>query len=414
MRRSFLLALLAFAVACLFMAATPAMAVHKGAGGVLTCGFCHTMHSSQGDDTSIGGTDGSLVLLRGGVTDRGDIHLLCLQCHSEEGDNADFDDPNSDTPPKVHFETTGGVGAGTGSNSDPFDFKGIGAGGDFGATFSYDGTTFTLNPDGDDANDGYTLGHGHSLGATIEPPGAATGDAGTIDLSCTSCHDPHGVDGASTATVNRYRYLRVQVVGGGGGTALDDDSTTLTDESYLGEIAGDFTGTGAGGVNHFWPVYDGTTNNIYRVSSLTSQSAGISGWCSQCHDKWHEEETTGNESSNDWKRHPVANELVDASTGSGAGVDIVRWAHYNERAGVSNAPYTNTTGTKLPAAQTDDGDDYFADTSADAVFCLSCHYAHGGPNFDNLRWDYTSTVSFGEQTGNSIESNEGCQQCHNR
>ena len=48
------------------------------------------------------------------------------------------------------------------------------------------------------------------------------------------------------------------------------------------------------------------------------------------------------------------------------------------------------------------------------VFCLSCHFAHGGPHYDALRWDYTSAVSSGSQFGNPIPSNKGCQLCHNR
>jgi hypothetical protein len=416
MRRSFLLALLAFAVACLFMAATPAMAVHKGAGGVLTCGLCHTMHSSQGNDTSIGGATGSLILLRGGVSGRGDIHLLCLQCHSDKGINSDFVDPLSSSAPKVHIQDTGDAGAGTGSTSDPFDLKIIGAGGDFSATFTYDGSTVSLQS-GDEAADGYSLGYGHSLGANAVPPGAASGDDSNVAISCTSCHDPHGVDGASSSTVNRFRYLRKLVVGGGGGTTLDDDSVTLTDTSYVGEIGLTFRGTNAGLVNHIWPIFDGTTQNVYNVSDLTVATSGMSSWCAQCHDKWHEEETIANESTNDWKRHPVANELVDSSTGSGAGIEIVDWGHYS-LSGDSRAPHTSgTTGTLLPAAQVSGAGSsvtYYADDDGDAVFCLSCHFAHGGPFFDALRWDYASSVSFGSQTGNSIASNQGCQQCHNR
>jgi hypothetical protein len=418
MKRSFLLALVAFAVACVFMAATPAMAVHKGAGGVLTCGLCHTMHSSQGDDTSIGTSTGSLILLRGAVTSRANIHLLCLQCHSDRGINSDFDDSNSSTAPKVHLQDTGAAGAGLAvSASDPFDLKDIGAGGDFSATFSYDGSGIDLK-DGDDADDLFTLGRGHSLGATVAVPGAASGDTATIDLSCTSCHDPHGVNGTTTTTVNQYRYLRVLAVGGGGGTALDDNPITLTDTSYVGEIGATFFGTNAEQVNHIWPVFDGTSQNVYKVvMDSTGTDSGISGWCSQCHDKWHEDVTGGNVSGDDWKRHPVANAFVDASTQSGAGVDIVRWAHYDERTDLSNAPYTNTTGTKLPAAQVatkGTSTTYYADDEGDAVFCLSCHFAHGGPWFDALRWNYTSSVSFGKQSGNAVASNQGCQQCHNR
>ena len=49
MKRLILTTLLAFAfgIGLSLLVATPSMAVHKGAGP-LTCGACHTMHSSQG------------------------------------------------------------------------------------------------------------------------------------------------------------------------------------------------------------------------------------------------------------------------------------------------------------------------------------------------------------------------------
>lgn len=52
--------------------------------------------------------------------------------------------------------------------------------------------------------------------------------------------------------------------------------------------------------------------------------------------------------------------------------------------------------------------------SGGGVFCLTCHFAHGGPYYDALRWGYIASVSAGDQTGNVVPSNKGCQLCHNR
>jgi hypothetical protein len=390
------------------------MAVHKGAGD-LRCGACHTMHSSQGNDTSIGTATGSLILLRGGVESRAEVHNLCLDCHSDAGSQDTVVFSESSTAPKVHFNTNGG--AGVGSASDPFDFKDIGAAGDFGGVFSYDGSSINLSSGDTSAN--YSLGAGHSLGATnVVPPGAA--EAAIDFLSCTNCHDPHGTT-ATGGGINIYRNLKQAPTGGGGGTATDSDVMgTGNPTSPWGTVSGatpDFTGTNAGAENHYWPIFDGTSQNVYPAGPAGFVDVGVSGFCAQCHDNWHEDSSgVTNEAGSDWRRHPVHNQLVDATPTSGVGVTIVDWGHYNERTD-SNAPYTNTSGTKLPAAHTLDASGettYYADDTDDEVMCETCHWAHGGPWPDALRWNYTSSVSAGGQSGNQLASNVGCQQCHNR
>jgi hypothetical protein len=411
MRRSFLLALLAFAVACIFMAATPAMAVHKGADD-LRCGACHTMHSSQGNNTAIGGATGSLILLRGGVDSRANIHLLCLDCHSDEGSQDTTVFTESSTAPKVHFDADAGDGPGDNS-AEPFDFTKLGAAGDFGEVFTYDGSGVTLGT-GDESDD-YSLGHGHSLGATgTTPPGAA--ESAVITLSCTNCHDSHGT-ATTTSAINAYRNLKTQPVGGGGGTSTDTDgSVTLFVTTPWGGASAtdDFKATNSDTDSHYWPIYNGTTSNVYSAGS-DDLNGGMSGWCAQCHDNWHEDQVATNSASSDWRRHPVHNQIVDTNSASGVGVVIINWTHYKGD-GVSTAQALNSAdGTKLPASQgsADEGQ-YYADDTDDMVFCLSCHFAHGGPYYDALRWNYTSSVDSTGQGGRRIASNVGCQQCHNR
>jgi hypothetical protein len=369
------------------------------------------MHSSQGNATAIGGATGSLILLRGGVGSRAEIHNLCLDCHSDQGSQKSTSFSESSTPPKVHFD--GKSGGGPTGLSDPANFKLLGAGGDFSEVFTYTGVgTFTLGTG--DTSTNYSLGHGHSVGATsVVPPGADSDT--TMNFSCTNCHDPHGVDSTGNG-INVYRNLKQSPVGGGGGTNSDSTGTvTLLISTPWGAAStgDDFTGNNAGTTNHYWPIFDGTSSNVYSSGTDGSATAGISGWCAQCHDNWHEDAIATETSGSDWRRHPVHNAIVDGDSISGVGVVVVNWTHYTERAD-SNAPYTNTAGTKLPAAQTASDTVYYADDTHDKVFCLSCHYAHGGPNYDALRWSYTSSVDDTGQGGNTIASNVGCQQCHNR
>ena len=143
MKRLILTTLLAFAfgIGLALLTAAPSMAVHKGSGD-LTCGACHTMHSSQGGtsapsmgDGSGGATgSGSFILLRTSVTDRSQLHNFCLQCHSQNGAQKDVINNGAvaagqpgTTPPKVHLTGTTSADLGW----DGVDFTTTGGGGLF-------------------------------------------------------------------------------------------------------------------------------------------------------------------------------------------------------------------------------------------------------------------------------------------
>ncbi len=414
--------LVAAVLVVLFLYPAPSMAVHKGAGD-LVCGGCHTMHNSQGGTSLEGATGGSIMLLRGNVTDRSQIHNFCFQCHASNGTQATAN-YNGYTPPKVYIHNAGGKGLAT-SNTDPFNYTNIGAGGDFSGVGTFDGSTFTLNS-GDDATN-YSLGKGHSLGAeNVDPPGYEAGEGSITDFTCTNCHDPHGT-ATTTSTINRYRNLKVKPTGGAGAMNLETTGVTVSAYAWVGGAgstgsSNQLAGRNPSAANHIWPIAQGdgtsapTDQNYYFAGTSTNGvgDAGLSGWCAQCHDNWHEGIATGNVSGNDWKRHPVDNAFTDSTPTSGAGVTIVDWSWYNTNTD-SRAPNTSTYVTKLPAAQAQTtGTKYYADDANDKIFCLSCHYAHGGPNYDALRWNYLATVSAGNQTGNGVATNVGCEQCHNR
>lgn len=427
MKKYFMITLTAICLALglTLIVSTDSMAVHKGAGD-LTCGQCHTMHSSQGGTNSLamGGTTGSFILLRENVSSRSMIHNLCLQCHSQGGSQGnDPMPPHQKRAPKVHLTTSA-------PDSATITFTNVGAGGDFSGECGLSNPPFTDTSCGTSAQD--ALGRGHSLGRTsVVPPGnsttGTTGSGNTLEeFTCTSCHDPHGTS-TTTSGINKFRNLKASNYIPSGALNAYDWSLFLPVNaaySYVGGIngkfadGGNYVGSGTGDTaNHIWPVYKDTSNqNAYNsdtaANDLTGAVVGLSRFCAQCHGAWHEPTaSTGNNAiGQDWARHPTQAPLTELQY-AGSGVDTIDFAHYSTYAGIVEGV------NKVPAAHNGVAtsiDTYYADNQADRVFCLSCHFAHGSPNYDILRWDYTSAVSAGSQTANSVSSVTGCQQCHNR
>lgn len=433
---------------CLIIFPSDAKAVHKGAGG-LVCGTCHTMHNSQGNAAMEGASGGSLVLLRANISTRAEGHKLCLQCHASNGSQWNVSHaPQNVIAPKVYS-------SGTWTENDAFNL--IGAGGNFYTelTAAWDTTTPA------------SLGYGHSLGATtVTPPG---GDANLAYLTCISCHDPHGADSTVSATVNIFRNLKVNALDAGTNSGVNFDAPFFMSEvyrmrSYVGGVNGAyFGGAETDSAGHvIWPVYRGAltgnvatdtgNTNVYGVDEPLSLYKRMASWCSQCHDNWHEDITTSNKvvdgakygtpqeyDYRHWTRHPVSttihrgSEPGCASGCHGSVLDRINYSLSLIQAGkalpVTAGTYADSTVWQ-PATFTNFVyylpwcDVCLTNTGWEGmepgiwygpqVFCLTCHFAHGGPYYDALRWNYLSAVSPGDQTGIGIASNKGCQLCHNR
>ncbi len=428
-------ALWIYPVILLFLGVSSVHAVHKGAGP-LACGSCHTMHNSQGGSSASpdnlgGATGGSIVLLRGNVTTRAEVHKLCLQCHASNGSQAD------DTHPPQNVKAPKVWSTATWTDDDPFNL--IGAGGNFSPELDASWNVTTPK----------ALGYGHSLGETnVTPPG---GDTQISEFTCTNCHDPHGTSDLNDTNINLFRNLKVNPTGAGANSGVKFYTGTTEyyrHKSYVGGVNGTYFGgnelDSAGQV--IWPVYRGTLTGDPVTDSVNSNSYGtgndtsgttdgtvpatMSRWCAQCHDNWHEEISPSNQDRTenlDSRRHAVNSMMPRAASAGCAGtchISLLDRVNYNDaliQAGkgipVTASKFYSANSYYLPTDTTGasfNGMDDLTGGDNHKVFCLSCHFAHAGPYLDGLRWNYLNSVSTGSQDVNSVPSNKGCQLCHNR
>ncbi|MFZ5773623.1 MAG: cytochrome c3 family protein [Thermodesulfobacteriota bacterium] len=354
-----------------FALTAPQFAVGKAQG---PCVDCHTMHNSQNGVELIAAPQGALVNKTGG----------CIGCHT--GSNTGL----NNTPYVLSLTANYG--------SDTL------AGGNFRWVQTND--TFGHNVLGVADVDAI-----NTLGMT--PPGWNTGfDAnGQItmvgswaqQLTCAGTYGCHGEHGDGSTLIDDFTAIS------GSHHADDaaiDGSTAAKSFRFLYGIIGyedsDWEYTNDSTDHNQYYGYDRTNDTPPGVGSEGAKS--INYLCAECHGDFHSGAAddkgadTANTAGSAWLRHPTDYDMNNLaitteyrSYGDG-GVGI-----YNP-----DVPVATDRAVALAAPVTD----VFA-TAGDAIVnCISCHRAHGSPNADLLRWDY-STCSAGADSAAC-----GCFACH--
>lgn len=189
-----------------------------------------------------------------------------------------------DSVPNLCYSCHGSIGTGADTNvvdgiyleRDPIDenpdegvtARGLKGGGFTNATMdtNYDGTSAPAAVTSNHLSDG-SMGIAWGNGAIGSGPGA------TIQLSCISCHDPHGK--AGTGGVATYRLLRAIPTGSGAGGGVN-----VTDQN-----------------TKYYVVSD--PDNQYYGENYATRTASLSNWCAQCHTRYSAGTGSGSTNSGD-------------------------------------------------------------------------------------------------------------------
>ncbi len=321
-------------------------------GGVAECEGCHSMHSPKpgGDD-----------LLKGS-----DASSTCLNCHQSASDTG---------PTSYHISTADSqLGQGTPLQRTP--------GGDFGwvkktYTYTYNNNTYT------------ETGGGHNIVAadfnyTVDSKNT-TAPGGTFpssQLSCASCHDPHGR--GRRLSDGSYATTGAPIIGSG---SYDNSPTPGPGEAVgIYRLLGSPAYSGAGFTTYPIAVSPSDYNRS-EASTQTRVAYGHDGdntwgnWCATCHADMHSkngyvhkvDENLGGKIADNYNKYVKSGDL----TGN------------PDLAYLSLVPFAEATGdfgTLKSHAKNDDSYLYGPSTS-DKVMCLSCHRAHASGFSYALRFD---------------------------
>lgn len=315
------------AVAMIAAFSCPAMAQVGG-----QCSNCHTMHYSQGGESSMYESGGPFpALLTGG----------CIGCHT-----TDVSDPRHDTNNTPYVM----------SSSNGFSDTNCLAGGFFPAP---------MVAGNNDNNHHGVMSSNTSAPAGFDSSGTFTNYSGATDgLGCAGTNGCHGnqtdlsdmdaISGGHHKTSTTYRMLYVGTDTVCGDPAADYEEVIIASPGTTVDLDGDDQNV-----------------NIYSAGTVLGTEATISELCGKCHGVFHGAGTT---TDGEWIRHP-SDEALPTGWEMGGAYTFNGMDAKNNPFGFDNAEYT-------------------AGTTPTQVTCLSCHRAHGTANDDLLRWAY-STQSAG-------------------
>ncbi len=302
-------------------------------GGVGACDGCHDLHTSERNAAG---------LLRGA-----DASSTCLLCH-------------------------GGVGEGHDVLSH--DGSSFNAGGDFYWLKQSYAWTEDGQPHASPADS-----HGHNVVALefgLRPDGslavAPGGDYPASDLSCVSCHDPHG---QRTGNGNGG----IPISGPGSYQGASPEGTSKGNYRLLGGVGYSTSGTA---FSNDAPVALAPPQWSETDESHVDYGSGMSEWCANCHEAALDGTST---------RHPAGEAAVFTDQTATAYAAYIRSGNLSGSAnssylalvpferGVSDPSLLDPTSTAGP------------EPGVSNVMCLSCHRAHASA-FETIgRWDLYAT-----------------------
>ncbi len=335
------------------------------------CAVCHTMHNSQD------GTPMAVDAAGAPQTAPNEVLLVkgCVACHTGTNQQRVA---GTFTIPFVNSTTTPTYGA-DGTTGDTL------AGGNFYWVATTGGGVDSTGHNV--ATDGLS-GQDATLGTT--PPGY-TGGATLPQLTCAGtngCHGDKAID-SDFGAISGSHHADDSAI---------DGTTVAKSYRFLDGIIGiedwdwEYTPTS-------------TEHNQYKGVARTTENdedpQSISSLCAQCHDSFHNgagevggtNPTTGVFAS-PWVRHPTdfdMGNIADTTT------------EYYSYGGANNdyqvtAPVASSDLSLGVVSQVTFNNDTI-------VTCIACHRAHGTPNDDLLRWDY-SVVNAG------VSGTGACFTCH--
>jgi hypothetical protein len=330
-------------------------------GGVAECNGCHSMHSPA--------PAGSYLLIGS------DPSSTCLDCHQNAGDTG---------PSSYHIST---ADASLGAGQAPLQKT---PGGDFGwlkKTFTYT-LRGTLTTEAGQK-------HGHNIvaadfGYVVDPDNAEApgGTFPSAQLSCVSCHDPHG----------QYRRLSDGTISRTGGAIIASGSYDNSPVPAAGQAVGvyrllagagytvdgvTFNGVPSAVVPSTYNRTEATTQTRVAYGSVTTSGHETWGnWCGTCHPGMHSDgnyvhpidESMGSEIKNIYDQYRGSGIMTGTATDSF----------------LSLVPFVENSGSTYATLAThakNNNSQLGGPANNDQVSCLSCHRAHATGFVEGLRWN---------------------------
>ncbi|MEW5948652.1 MAG: cytochrome c3 family protein [Thermodesulfobacteriota bacterium] len=363
--------LISFTIAYVILIISMSGLCHAKVTGV--CYNCHTMHNSQGGAAMAQEYSSGSGGLTGDTTPNPCLLSYdCVGCHFSSTANTIVSVGSSNIP--IVLNSTAPASPLAGGNF----YWLVNTGDKYGHNV-YGIKTQEGSPM--DAPPGFTAGAGTPSGYGSGPASWAT------QLNCAGVYGCHGdrTQGATAATVVEAMK---------GGHHADDSAIdgTSTGKSY--RFLRGVNGVELNAAGYKWEqTADSTHHNGYKGGATPGTTTdGISYLCGSCHGNFHGHANLGGStqvgSSSPWFRHPT-DFAFSGVEGGYAGSEYDDYTSYST---------TTPVALSTPSTSTSTVD------STSMVICLSCHRAHGSPNYKMIRWDYKSaTLS---------TALSGCNVCH--